>query len=392
MIARTWKALLALPRVETIVLVAAIVLLVFIGVARDRTRQVGRVDSYSTYDAAAGGYRAYYELLEREGMRVDRFRSRPAFLDGSLDTLIWAEPLPFDPAQGESTPADARALEAWVRAGGRLVYIGHDDAAAKQGLLHLPASRARAKRARPAVVDASLRAAGVSSVFSTASLRWRVAAHGVRVLFDDGRGPLVVRYAFGRGTVVAAIDETLFANREIARGDRARLAVALASQARATGTLAFDEAVHGFASPHHWWSVVPRPFVIALAIALVALLLAFAGAAVRLGPPIVPPRRDDRSSGEFIDGLASLLERGGAAGSALDEALSSTSRVAARALGLRDGVTNDEIARRIASDETRAAYRELVKVATNAASDANLVRGAALAQRVRKEFVTHARD
>ncbi|MBD5605649.1 MAG: hypothetical protein IAI48_11255 [Candidatus Eremiobacteraeota bacterium] len=213
------------------------------------------------------------------------------------------------------------------------------------------------------------------------------------MLLDDGSGPLVVRYAFGRGSVVAVIDETLFSNAGIGAGDRARLAVALAATRRRGAALAFDEAVHGHAIPLHWWSVVPRSFAVAVALAIVVLLLAFAGAAVRLGPPILPIPRDDRSTADFIDALASLLQRGGAVRSALADALTSTSRVVARALGLRDGASTEEIAAGIESDGSRAAYRELVAVATNGfASDANLVRGAALAQRLRKDFSAHGRQ
>ncbi|MBD5607145.1 MAG: DUF4350 domain-containing protein, partial [Candidatus Eremiobacteraeota bacterium] len=117
-----------LPRFETALLVLATALLVALSVASDRRSHGVHVDSYSTYDADGGGYRAFYELLGREGVRVERFEQRPAFLGPALDTLVWVEPLPFDPTQSVMAAADIAALQTWVRDGGRLLYVGHDDA------------------------------------------------------------------------------------------------------------------------------------------------------------------------------------------------------------------------------------------------------------------------
>ena len=392
MIARARAAVARLPRFETAIFGIAALALVAFGVWRgDRTPRV-RFDSYSTFDSASGGYRAFAELLEREGVRVTRFRGRPSMLDAARATLVWAEPLPFDPAQGATTAADVAALEAWVRHGGRLLYLGLDDRAAAQGVLHLPRTRPRARRrAHPGVAEA-LAAAGVANVFAIAPRRYAPSAHA-RTLLDDGYGPLVVRYAFGRGEVVAAIDETLFTNADIGAYDRARLAFALAVPNGAGAAVTFDESVHGYAVPSHWWSVVPRTFVIALTLAGIALLVAFAGAAIRLGPPLPSPVRETGTTADFIGALASLLQRGRAAAPTLAELTASTSRAVARTLGLRDGASNEQVAAAIAGDDLRAAYRELVAGTSGVPVDeAMLVRGAALARRIRKDIVPHGHE
>jgi hypothetical protein len=381
-----------LPPLETLVLVLAFGLLVAVALATQRAKSTAVLDSYSTYDAASGGYRALYELLGREGLRAGRFEQRPAFLTAQTDTLVWAEPLQFDPRQIATTNADVAALQEWVRAGGSLLYIGFDEVAAKRGILGLPRTRgAAATRSTPFVATALARE-GVARIDVRAPRRYRVERRGMRVLLDDGRGAVVVAYPFGRGRVTAVIDESLFTNAALARGDGARLAVALATPRRAAGSVDFDEAVHGHDVPERWWQIVPLPFAIALGVAGIAVLIAFAGAAMRLGPALLPETPENRTTGDFIDALASLFARGKAIRYVLATAERSTARAVVRALGLPKGATVEQIATRIEDDASRADFRALVQIAGNGfADDKNLVRGVALAQRLRKEYSAHAR-
>ncbi len=384
-------ALRRIPRLEGSLLVLAVALLVGLQVLDSKAMRAPVVDSYSSFDAASGGYRAFYELLQREGVRVDRFEQRPALLPPG-GTLIYAEPLPFDPSQGTVSDSDVAALEDWVRAGGTLLYLGHDDAAAHAGILHLPHSCASAcwgrRPAKPVAPP------GVGRVELSSKLRWRIA-RGQVIRLADRRGAVAVTYAFGHGRVTAVIDETPFTNLALARGDHARLAYALVTQSGVApdAPAFFDEAVHGHIVPLHWWAIVPRPFLIALAVAGIALFVAFAGAAVRFGPPLLPAPRDDRTSADFIDALSSLLARGGAVRKALLDAGASATRVVARGLGLDDGASNEQIGARIENAELRAAFFEMQTVVANGFPDEKtLVRGVALAQRLRKEYAPHGRS
>ena len=388
------SALRRLPRVETAVLVVAFAMLVAVGVIRARTQTAAApLDSYSTYDADAGGYRALYELIAREAGPVARFERRPAFLDSEIATLVYAEPLPFDPRQLANTAADVAALERWVRDGGRLVYLGHDDEAAKRGTLGTPATRpARGHGARASTpyVAPELAAAGVASVESAAPLRYR-EKRGARVLLADGRGPLVLAYPFGRGSVVAIVDESLFTNAGLATADRARLAAALVTRP-AAGTLAFDESAHGHVIPEHWWQIVPPRFTIALGIGALAAAIALVGAALRLGPPLVPEPRDDRTSGDFARAAASLLQRARGRERALLGAFEQTSRIAARAAGLADDVGTHLLAEHVEPAAARADFERLAELTRRVPlRDADFVRGIALAQRLRTEMTGHAR-
>lgn len=384
-------ALRRLPALEIAILIAATLVLVVAGVLRERNGTPAESrDAYSTYDATGDGYRAFFEMLEREGVRVERFERRLAFLDASLDTLVWAEPPDTDPGRAQPTRADVAALEAWVRGGGRILYLGHDDAAARAGILHLPRSRSAFDPGGAGVARA-LQVAGVTRLHSTARRRWwpQPAAHP---LVYDRAGPLVLAYALGRGVVVAVVDEQWFANANLVRGDRARLAYALARPLRPNGRVAFDETMHGYALPEHWWSIVPRPLAVALGVAGLALLLGFSGAAMRLGPALAPSSRTARSSADFIDAVAALLERGGAPATALGDAARSATRALARALGAPEETSPDDIAKRMTSAGSRAAFVEMLALAAKRVpSETDLTRGIALAQRLRKETTVHGR-
>jgi hypothetical protein len=386
------RVLRGLPRLETALLVAGIALLTWVGSATAPEPDGPPLDSFSSYDAASGGYRALYSLLAEEGVRVERFERRPAFLDASIDTLIYVEPYPLDPRQIVPSASDIAALEAWVRLGGRLLYVGHDDVAARRGVLHLPFSVAVSARTRARVTRApELVRAGVANVAASGNLRWKLPKPGVRVLYGDARGALAVQYAYGRGRVSALIDEALFTNANLARPDHARFAYALAVPGRAGGAVAFDEVPHGHLVANRWWEIVPRPFAVALGVALAAILIAVAGAAVRLGPALVPLERRERSSADFIDALSSLLERAGARRKAVRDASNSASRAIARSFGLGADAPDDEIAARIERPDLRAAYRSLRAMASSPVDESNLLRGVALAQELRKEFAAHGR-
>jgi hypothetical protein len=386
-------ALRRLPKLETAILVIAVAVLVALAVATGKQQQVGpTIDSFSSYDPASGGYRAFYQMLGQVGVHVDRFERRPAFLDAEIDTLIYVEPYDFDARAVPLSASDLAALEAWVRAGGHLLYIGHDNEAAKHGVLSLPITTDAAARTHAAVLAPELERAGVTHVTFETAYRWKRWNHDFSVLVDDGRGPLAVTYPFGRGRVTALIDEAIFRNDEIGRPDRARFAYALAAPSHPNGVVSFDETPHGHIVATRWWDVVPRSFAIAIFVAIGVILVALAGAAIRFGPPLVPVERRDRTSADFIDAFSTLLERGGARRKASRDAARSTSRAIARSVGASADASSDAIASAIDRDDFRADYRNMLDVTANGfADDRNLVLGVALAQRLRKEFATHGR-
>jgi hypothetical protein len=385
------------PLLESAIFLAAVAILTAVTLFQQQQPPAAPLpDSYSSYDTAAGGYRALYELLEREGVPVERYEQQAGLLDGAIGTLVYSEPLPWDSRRIASTENDARALEAWVRAGGTFVYFGYDNGAAKAKIMAQPFARPAAKKRHHPMLAGELREAGVSQLGAIASdMRWKLRK-GVRVLYDDGRGPVVIAYPFGKGHLVETTDETLFDNANLARGDRGRLALALIAPPGRHGTIWFYETVHGYLAPLHWYAIGPRAFLYALIGATIVMLVAIAGAAVRLGPPVAPTPRDDRTSADFIDALATLFERGKASREALAAAVRSTSRAVARKAGLSGDPAPAEIAARIADEERRGAFETMIAEAEGAAGGHathpnTFVHAIALAQRLRKDSVSHGR-
>ncbi len=320
------------------------------------------LDTYSVTDARSGGYAAWEELLQREGVVVERFDRRPVELDGTIDTLIDAysvAPLP----DGVRLDADTRALADWVGRGGRLVLIGRNGATAAQEtkLLQRPAERSAGAAGGPLRAQAFGGAVEQLATFSSDRFVRGKPAPRTRVLLADGGGALIVRVGLGRGAILYVSDPRLFANAALARDDNARLAYLLA-RPRAPGRIvAFDEALHGALHERGWLAALSVPVRVALAGAVLTILIALAGGALRLGPPVTLRAVREPASDEFIAAVAALYGRAHARRDA----------IALLAAGAD------------VPGETAVQLRLLRERQTP--SDADLIRSAALAQALRGE-------
>jgi hypothetical protein len=266
------------------------------------------LDTYSVNDVRSGGYAAWEELLQREGVAVERFERRPIELDGTIDTLIDAygvAPLP----DGTRLDADTRALADWVRSGGRLLVLGRNaaTAAAETTLLKRPAQRSATFSGAPLHAPPFGGAVARLTTFSPERfVRGKAAA---RTLLADRGGALVVRVGLGRGAIVYVSDPRLFANAALARDDNARLAYLLARPREPGHIVAFDEGLHGALLERGWLGTLSVPVRVALAGTVLTILIALAGGALRLGPPVTLRAAREPASDEFIAAVAALYRR-----------------------------------------------------------------------------------
>ncbi|MBV8222193.1 MAG: DUF4350 domain-containing protein [Candidatus Eremiobacteraeota bacterium] len=392
-----------LPWTEIVVLaIATAILMTIIYFGYRRQQAIApRYDTFSSYDAHSGGYRAWYELLEREGFRLERFGRRPAFLDSSIGTLIVAPNLEEVMLRTERTQdstgvpqaIDFDELHKWVRDGGRLIWLtdGNWDR-----WLDIDANDKGGAHADDAVAIArSPRTDGVGTVSGDGALRIQPGTSlAFTPLIADSVGTIVAERRYGKGSIIVVTDQSLFVNKHIADASNARLAYDLV--AGTGGVVAFDEYVHGYVSGMSWWTILPKPVRAALIIVLSGLSLLLIGTALRFGPTARLPENTERTSAEYLSSMAQLLARGRAARKAMRDLIDVTLNQIAVALGLSDQASLAQIARSVQSSENgqaRAAQlQELGRLrALNAPTDNDLLRAAQLCASLRKEYSRYGR-
>ena len=348
--------------------VGALLLVVLVAVSLLGHRPEGpQAATRASGDYSFGGYRAWYELLAREGIRVARFRRHhDALRESRVDTLIVA--FPDDPVPSSWDAGEHSALRTWVRGGGRLVDIGlwprsgKDDGKGDPVYLHKTAADGGTLRGPWAALVGSLGERGTMRLVPVKH------AH-VETLLADRSGALVVRYRVGRGEVIGIATGAFFENRALGRGDDARLAY-LAARPGRPGTVAFDEAVRGDIAEKPWYRALDAPELVALAVAALAGLLWLLYGIVPLGPAVRLRAAREPTSEEFVNAVAALYERARARDHARDALVAD----ARRAL---------EHAPRTAQN-TALAARIAAAAAEPLANDAALVALATLARTARE--------
>lgn len=395
----------AFPWVETIVTFVAVAAIATVGYFQQlrETALTSTFDTRSSYDAASGGYRAWFELLQREGVRVERFERRPAFLDGSVDVYILANETvgnAIATSQVEEEPdafgdGDWFALAKWVKSGGHLVWL--TDGSTVPDYLNAPDIVENGPaRDDAVVVTPSSIAANVRSVSGTSKLRVPFDADGAPPIIADDTGGVVATYALGKGSVTVVSDQSLFENGRLALADNATLAFDIATAGLSEhGAVAFDEWTHGHVAGDSWWSVLPRPFQIAFVIIALALVALGIGTGLRFGPAVRLADESERTSEEYLTSMAVLYRRGGAVKEAVVDMADSCLRDVASGLGLSEGAGDRAIATRLGGhggDERAEAVMELDRIRSyEAPTESELVRAAALCVTLRKELSAHAR-
>ena len=362
------------PAPQTLAAAGVLALLALVAILTARGEAPG-YEPFASTDYRAGGFRAWVTLLQHEGVATSRFVQRPAELDAAIDTLVSA-PSPRA-APGTRRPADVAALATWVRAGGRLVYIGRESglSAAETTLLHLPFWLPDVGPRGPL---AGPDAAAVPTLAGLGTNRMLFVERRGSALLSDGNGDIVVRYPLGRGEVVAVSDPVPLTNERIGLAANARLAYLLGVPRRAGGVVAFDDALHGALVDRPWYRALSTPLRVALSIAGIALVLALAGSALGGAAPMrLRPQREPTSA-EFVAALAALYER-------------TRARAAAQAILVRDALgaasaaDGEPLVRRGGAD-AEPIRRLAAGLAAPAATDAELLASAKLAYTIRKDF------
>jgi len=292
----------------------------------------------SSYATGGDGLAAYAALLARHGHGVDRLRTSldRAVLDPAV-TLVVADP-------GDVSPAEGRAIAAFVAAGGRLVAAGRG---VESVLAGLPGGG-------PAWADAGVRAgrplvpapevAGVDVVESAGAGAWDDPGATLPLLGDRDR-LLATVASVGTGRVIALADASPLQNRLLARADNAAFGLAVVGAGR---PVAFAEAQHGYGR-RTGVGAIPARWRWALAGGFLAAVVWMWSRARRLGPPdeveiaAPPPRR------AYVDAMAAALARTGQRDVVVAPLQERARRRLTARVGLGRDATDDDL-RRAAAD------------------------------------------
>ena len=368
----------------------ALLIFVFLSVARSAQDSAAPVSVPSSYDTGRYGYRALHDLLAQEAVPVGRFEANHHYLDHRVSTLVIAVS-PSDFVAGDTTAISRNedvAIKDWVRAGGHLVVLASKFGDAEDTMLGIPATherRAPATTASPLAPLALLR--GVRWVHGAfrSEFAWSASPKAVPLLVTT-TGIVAMRYRLGTGSVTAITDAEVFGNARLRQGQNARFAVQLLD-ADAPRLVAFDEAFHGYAQNRTLWQALPKAVHFGVYLAGFAVLLSVLGNLVRFAPPLEIKPLTERDSSAYITSMANLLARAHASRKALHDAAGSALRSVRRALGASERTRITELLPRLQEPEQRKSVLELDRLSDlEHPSDAELLRAGILSAQLRKDF------
>lgn len=361
-----WSKAVPRKRIVDLAIVGVALFLVAILGALRASQNAAQQSEPSTYDTGVNGYAALYDLLAREGARVERLERPIGEFSGHGVVVIAG-----DGALAQAAPSRSALafLDRWVRAGGRLAILDSSLARDARNALGLPYVQRLGEQKSATSGCAFARALRGAPIAGTFDRGFAGSCNALRAtLFSTPSHAVGIAYARGRGAILLITTPAIFDNLHISQNVNARVAIALLSGS----TVWFDERVHGYAAGRSFWDVLPQGMRIAIAIALAATLLAIAGANLPFAPPYDARSPEERDSSAYIASVARMLERGGASREAL-------ARIARRCDTVLANRTGDERAQML--------LRELRTLeATPAPGAQDLLHAGRIFARVRKEY------
>jgi hypothetical protein len=301
----------------------------------------------STYLSTPGGARAAFLLLQRLGVKTERWQEPPlrlvALAQGA--TLVLAEPAET-PSRRECT-----ALRRFVEQGGRVLFCGAElsrffPEVKLQKVSYAPVPVLEQEESAPFSVEQYW------PVLKTrTSKRIELRAHALWQQFENGQAPVYGRpdnavvaiWAMGEGELIWWASATPLTNAGLRRAGNLQLFLNSAGASREQ--VYWDEYFHGErGSLFAYAGRVPviRWAAFQLALLICACLLAFS----RRSGPVIPTAKISRLSPlEFAETLGGLYQKAKATQVAVDIALRHLRLQMARRLALPAAISDADLAR-----------------------------------------------
>ncbi|HLJ53657.1 MAG TPA: DUF4350 domain-containing protein [Chthonomonadaceae bacterium] len=287
----------------------------------------------TTVNTGSDGVRALMLLYRDEGTAVEPLTTPWNDLGPGDGLLIFVEPGDTD---RRPTEAEDKALERWVRAGGTFLDLVAEppldqplnpkdpvegDCGAKGGATELHDVPVMTK-ADPQLLG------GVATLSVQSSQRLLIAKDApYALLAQDASGPIAAEKRLGAGRVIAIANRHGATNAGLAEADNALLLVNIARLAAAAShrRVRFDEYHHGVGFAENTsgagdseWNSIPLPWRFAILYLLGACLIIVYNGNRRFGPARFVMPIALRASTDYVNSMARLYRRAGAADIAIE--------------------------------------------------------------------------
>lgn len=317
----------------TLLVLGGVALLVVLGIAtRGGEDTAGR--PASTYNPGAKGAAAVYEYLENVDVPVARVLTRDLqAAPGDVLFIVAPEGL---------TELDADALEPRIEDGLRVV-VADDGPNALLSSLGINEADDRGEDLPVPVAFPSRTVRGVGYVELSHRRRLTPPARWTPVVADDAGAAVLVR-TLGKGRIVVVADSFPFTNTGVSQADNLTLLHNLAALRAPEGRVVFDEFHHGYTRAR-----TPTTYLFDSGFGAMFYLVLVLGALwawsalTRLGPPVPLDQAPRRTSAEYVDSLAGVLEAGDAPGYALRALVADLRHRAAEVCGVPMGAPAERL-------------------------------------------------
>lgn len=328
----------------------------------------------TTYSSAPDGVLALLRWLERIGYDAQRLEFRDFAVDESVATLVI-----LNPTVSINRTQSGMVLD-WVEQGGTLILaqdtpqffgggnqilrdleleISDYESAEDDGWLGIDGIE-RAPALQPA-----LTAPPVESVLVRTSYAITTERDDIAPLVGVPDGLVLAGIAHGKGYIYVSSASYPFTNAGLRDEQNAALALNLLRRTPPGGRVLFDEYHHGFFEPPSLRTLIfggPWGWALIYAMVVLALYLILTGR--RFGAPIpLPAEIAQRSSAEYVESMADLLQRGGKRGFVLRHYYVAFKRRLARPFGINPQLEDAAFAAEIARYRTvdQPALHDLLK-------------------------------
>lgn len=263
--------------------------------------------SPTSYSSGTLGYKILYLWLKDLGVPVERWEKTLKDLPSQAAVLVQLDPR-FGPEPGE-----LGALEGWVRGGGTLFMAVRQP---NPYLMHFGLGLSESDGE-----DAQKEPAFQPGPYIGGKREIRGERHpdlssndaGLVVHVRDRWGALIGVVEKGKGRVIVLTDPSLFSNLKLRQGDHGQLALEFLLSHMGEGPFLFDEYHHGYGrATSVIGHVLDSGMEGLLFQGALILLVLWAAAGRRFGPPRPLPKEAGPSPMEYVRAMAGLFQRAGA--------------------------------------------------------------------------------